>query len=250
MPEALGAVAATPDFHLVVLAIVAAGLVLGFAGFGAALIFLPVATTVLPVEEAIVAMSVTALGTTVSLVPRAWRQADRGEVGLLLLGAAVLSPLGVALLKVVPQEALRWTVAGVAVITLAALIAGWRWRGTVRRPGLVGLGGGAGLIGGMTGLTGPVVILFYLSGPSGAEKVRANTLLFLNLLAIVLIGVLWVQGLLTARALAAGALLVVPYMVAGRIGQAMFRPGAETTYRRIAYAVIGLSILTGLPLFD
>ena len=51
MPEGLVAALAVPGIHWVVLAAAAAGLAYGFAGFGAALIFMPVAAArVGPVE--------------------------------------------------------------------------------------------------------------------------------------------------------------------------------------------------------
>ena len=50
--------------------------------------------------------------------------------------------------------------------------------------------------------------------------------------------------------MALGLLLLVPYGLGTRIGQAMFRPSAEGLYRWTAYAIIGAAILLGLPIWS
>lgn len=44
--------------------------------------------------------------------------------------------------------------------------------------------------------------------------------------------------------------LAVPYLLANLAGTAMFNPNQEATYRKVAYAVIAASALSGLPLWD
>jgi hypothetical protein len=41
----------------------------------------------------------------------------------------------------------------------------------------------------------------------------------------------------------------VPYFLTALIGQALFDPRHERLYRWAAYAVIGLAVLSGLPLW-
>jgi uncharacterized protein len=76
------------------------GAVFGFAGFGAALIFLPVAVALVPPELAVAAFSVTALSSLVTVVPRAYPQTDKRALGQLLLAAMVGFPLGIWVLQV------------------------------------------------------------------------------------------------------------------------------------------------------
>ncbi|NRB04488.1 MAG: sulfite exporter TauE/SafE family protein [Rhodobacteraceae bacterium] len=250
MPEALASVFATPGFFWLVLTIAVAGIVRGFTGFGTALIFVPVAGQFLPPEVIILVVTVTGVGSAAALLPRAWSRADRGEIGVLVGAAVVTVPLGLWILTQIEVLTVRWVVAGIACITLAAVVSGWQWRGKLGVPGLISIGGAAGLMGGMTGLTGPVVIMFYLANARSAQAVRATTIVFLASLDVVIILYLLAQGRVDLTIVWLGVILSVPYFATSLIGQRLFVPAMEKTYHTAAYVVIGLAVITGMPLFD
>lgn len=250
MPETLGAVLVTPGLGWMALAILAAGIVRGFTGFGTALIFVPVAAQFLPLAEVVLIMAVTGLFSAAVLVPGAWRVADKKEVANLFISAAITVPLGVWLLTVLDAITIRWIVVGIATVTLAAIITGWRWHGTLSMAGRLAIGGTTGIMGGMTGLMGPVVIIFYLANARRAEAVRANTIVFLAAADVLLVANLGLGGLAEVSAVLTALVLTVPYLIFTRIGQALFNPGYEKTYRAAAYAVIGLAVISGLPILD
>ncbi|WP_299040978.1 sulfite exporter TauE/SafE family protein [uncultured Tateyamaria sp.] len=240
---------ALPGLVWVVAITVAAGVVYGFAGFGAALVFMPVATAFVPVEMAIAAFGVTALASLVSVVPRAWGQADRPNV-VLMIGVATLAlPLGIAVLKANDVTTMRWAVLGVTTITLIALMMGWRYRAAPTRAARVGVAAATGVVGGATGLVGPIMVLFQLGGQDGVARARANTLVFLTLTGLLTVPLMAMHGLLTAEAVVMGCMLIVPYGIASRIGQALFDPEQQALYRRVAYVIIAVAILMGLPVY-
>ncbi|MCA1334829.1 TSUP family transporter [Pseudooceanicola marinus] len=247
--QGLAGAFASPGLFVLLATCLAAGVVRGFAGFGSALIIMPVAGIFLPVPTAIVVVLCMGMLTWPVIVPRAAREADRGQVAVLAVAAIACAPLGLWLLGWLSGEMLRWCVSGAAAVTLLALVSGWRYSGRVRWPGLAGVGAAAGVLGGTTGLSGPPVILFYLAGPSGAAVVRANTILFLALLDIgIILGLLW-QGRVTGAALWLALLLAIPYAVGILVGQRLFAPERERAYRWLAYGVIALAIVSGLPIF-
>lgn len=250
MPDWLAPVLAVPGLGWMALTIAAAGIVRGFTGFGTALIFVPVAGQFLPPADVILVITLTGVGSTLALLPRAWKDADKAEVGLMALCAVVTVPLGVQVMQALPETAVRWGVTAIAGGTLIALITGWRYHGTVSGPGLGVIGLTAGLIGGMTGLTGPVVILFYLVGLKTARVVRANTILYLALLDVVIFANLILAGLSNPAMILLALVLAVPYVVTALIGQRLFDPAYERTYRWMAYGVIALAVVSGAPLFD
>lgn len=226
-----------------------AGLVRGFTGFGTALVFMPVAAALIPAELAILILVTTGMAVWPVLVPGAWRVAARREVAWMGAAALVFTPLGVALLSVLPETALRWAVAGAAAATLAALASGWRYARPVGPAGLLGVGAASGVLGGATGLGGPPAILFYLAGPSGAARVRANTILFLCVLDIAIVTSLLARFDFSASHAALCAVLAVPSLIATRAGQRLFRPGRERLYRHAAHALVAGSIVLGLPIW-
>lgn len=238
-----------PGLIWLVLTIGIAGIVRGFTGFGTALIFVPVAGKFLSTETVITVMVLTGIASTAVLIPRAWKQSARGEVGLLALAAMVTVPFGLKLLDFLDENTIRWIVAAIAGTTLAVLVAGWRFFGRVNLAGLMAIGAAAGVIGGMTGLTGPVVIMFYLAGQAAAQTVRANTILFLAALDIVIAGNLFFRESLGLSEVLLAATLAVPYFITTMIGQFLFDPKFDRIYRITAYVVIGLAVVSGLPLW-
>ncbi|GFE65874.1 sulfite exporter TauE/SafE family protein [Litoreibacter roseus] len=247
---ALADALATPGVVWLILTISLAGIVRGFTGFGTALIFVPVAGRFLPPQDVIVLITLTGVASTAALLPRAWRQAERRDVGLLALAALLTVPLGVLTMQATDPATVRWVVAAIASVTVLSVATGYRYHGQIAALGLLAIGAVAGFIGGMTGLTGPVVIIFYLASLRAAATVRANTILFLAALDVVIFGNLLISGLTTAPIIWLAVLLAIPYFVTTLIGQYLFRPTYEMLYRRIAYGVVTLAVISGLPLFD
>ncbi|TMM54263.1 sulfite exporter TauE/SafE family protein [Sulfitobacter sabulilitoris] len=250
MPDIAAQTLALPGLVWVVAITLVAGIVYGFAGFGAALVFMPVASVFVPVEVAVAAFSVSALASLVTVVPRAWAQADRPAT-LWMIGCATLTaPLGIWVLRTTDVATLRWGLLIVVAVTLLALMTGWRYSTRPGRMTRAGVGLGTGFLGGATGLLGPIVILFQLSGGDTVARSRANTLVFLTVTSLLLLPFMALQGILSPEAVALGLVLLVPYGLGARIGQGLFDPARETLYRNCAYCIIAAAIVLGLPLWD
>ncbi len=249
MPDAALAALALPGFWWLAATLAVAGVVRGFTGFGSALIFVPIAGIFLPPVHVIAIIALVEVASIVALVPRAWGHADRSQVGLLVLAALPTVPLGLMVMEALDAVAVRWIVAIFAGATLIALISGWHFKRTITLPMVLAIGAAAGFLGGMTGLTGPVVVLFYLAGGRAAQTVRANTILFLGALDLVIAANLLLRGFADISILWLGAVMAVPYFLSMVAGQAMFHPAHERLYRRAAMAVIALAVVTGLPIW-
>lgn len=249
MPDAAWAALATPGLEWLALTIGIAGFVRGFTGFGTALIFVPVAGIFLPPAQVIAVITLTGVASTAALLPRAWGQADLRQVALLAFAALLTVPLGLVIMDRLDAVSVRWIVSGVAGTTLLALVLGWRYGGHVSWPGLVAIGAAAGVVGGMTGMTGPVVILFYLSGHGLVQLVRANTIVFLSALDVVIVvNLLW-RGDAEWVAVWLAGILAVPYFLTTLAGQALFAPARQKLYRYAAFTVIGIAVVSGLPIW-
>ncbi|MEL6583894.1 MAG: sulfite exporter TauE/SafE family protein [Pseudomonadota bacterium] len=226
------------------------GIIYGFAGFGAALVYLPIATMFLPPALVIAAFSISAMASLFTVVPQAWREADRHATFTLICAAVISAPLGIYGLKTLETEVIRYIVSAVVSITLVALIAGIKFTPKPGRPTLIGLGASAGVLGGLVGLMGPIVVLFQLGTGQDVARIRANTLCFLTIGSLLLLPLMWMQGIFAPAAIPLGLSMMVPYALGTFVGRRMFNPDRATLYKRCAYALIGLSALVGLPLFD
>ena len=250
MPDVLAQALAVPGLGWLIAAALIAGLVRGFSGFGTAMVFLPVAGQVLPPVSAITAMIMMDIVGPLPNVPRALRDGEPGDVLRLSAGALIALPVGLALLLAIPPEVFRYTVSVLALLLVVMLIGGFRYHGR-RSPSLVfGTGALAGFLGGVSGVIGPPVILFYMAGSAAASRVRANTLLFLLITDIAMLGYFALAGRLAAGAVAIGVALIVPYTLANIAGAAIFSQSHERIYRAAAYAIIAASAIMGLPLLD
>lgn len=249
MPELLTQTFAIDGLVWVLLMTVLAGIVYGFAGFGAALVFMPVATVFIPVEMAIAAFSVGALSSLVTVVPRAWTEADRPGVTIMIAVATLTIPVGIYILRTNDVTTMRWAVLIVTTVTLLSLISGWRYNTAPGRQARMAVAGSAGIVGGATGLAGPIMILFQLGGQDSVRRSRANTMVFLTITSLLTLPLLAFQGLLTPEAVTLGALMLIPYGIASRVGQALFDPDRQALYRNVAYVIIAGAIVVGLPIW-
>ncbi len=227
-----------------------AGVVYGFAGFGAALIFLPVAARVVPLEIAIASFNVSAIASLFTVVPKAWREVDRPAVTLQIVTACLSATAGIWVLKHADVTALRWAVVAVISATLVALISGWRYAATPGRRTRAGVGLAAGFLGGATGLLGPAVVIFQLAGRDGALRSRASTLVFLTVTSVLLLPLMAAQGVVTWAVGPLGLLMLVRYGAGTVLGRRLFRPEREGLYRTAAYILIAAAVILGLPLLD
>ncbi|WP_171090777.1 sulfite exporter TauE/SafE family protein [Ruegeria sp. HKCCD9179] len=250
MPDALQQALALPGLNWLILTIGAAGLVRGFTGFGTAMIFVPVATQFLPIADVVFLMAATGIVSTCALAPQAWRECDKSEISTLGIAAAITVPLGLWIMAQVDTIILRWIACGIIGLTLFAVITGWRWEGRLGLPGRLAVGASAGVVGGMTGLTGPVVIVFYLASSTNVRKIRANTIIFLALLDIAIVFNILIRGAADMSILWIVLLLGVPYLITTLIGKAVFDPKLERIYRVAAYSVILIAVVSGLPILD
>ena len=240
----------TTDLAWVIFGAVLAGLVRGFAGFGTAMIFLPVASQVVSPIWALTIMVVMDVIGPLPNVPRALRDGHPGDVLRLSFGMLLALPLGVFLLSMMAPDAYRYAVSIIALLLLVALIMGLRYRGVLSKKLIYGTGAIGGFLAGSTGLAGPPVIMLYMASTHPAAVIRANLMLFLICADAMMLAVFALTGFLSLNPVIMGLIVAVPYLLANVVGAAIFKPEYETAYRVAAYTIIAVSAVTGLPIWD
>ncbi|WP_299982570.1 TSUP family transporter [uncultured Ruegeria sp.] len=247
MPEYFGQT--STGLAVLIFAALIGGIVRGFSGFGTALIFLPIASPYLGPFGAIIALTVMDIFGPIPNLRRAWAVVDKADLTRLLFGCALILPVGLWLLTRTQPDVFRYLVSLISLSMLVVLILGLRYRGRVSRSMVTTIGGAAGLLGGVAGIPGPAVILFYMSRPLPVEIVRATILLFLFAFDLLILGYLGGMGRLSMASIGLGLALVFPNMAGNWLGGWMFRPEQEKLYRFAAYLVIATAALSGLPLW-
>lgn len=234
---------------LVVTAFVA-GLARGFSGFGSALIFMPLASMVAGAQIAAPLLLVIDFLTSLTLIPNAFRRADKRDVGIISLGALIGVPLGTLALAFGNPLAIRWAIAALIVAMLALLASGWRYPGRPTTAATVAVGGVAGFFGGLAQIGGPPVVMYWLRDTAVAAVTRANIILYFAVADIMIIVSYSIGGLWTSAILGLAAITGPLFALGLRLGSKLFGRASDTLFRRICYGLIALSALISLPLFD
>ncbi|MGJ8584831.1 MAG: sulfite exporter TauE/SafE family protein [Marinosulfonomonas sp.] len=250
MPDVLASALQAPGLGWILAAAFIAGLVRGFSGFGTGMVFLPVAGQFLtPFEALAVTITMDAFG-PIPNIPNAIKNSKTDDVLRLSVGLILGAPVGVLVLGAIAPEYFRYGVSIIALVTLIILISGLRYRGVLTKKMVFGTGFFAGLMEGTVGMPGPPVILLYMASDNPIRVIRATIMLFLFGSVFVLFGTLVAFGQFPWAVLGLGLFATVPYLMANVLGAAMFRPELERVYRSVAYVIIAVSAVSGLPLFD
>lgn len=234
---------AMPDllsFPFLVSAAVAciAGMVRGFAGFGAAMLMTPIFSALYGPAVGIALCLLLEIAVALPLVPGVVRLVDWRRIGLLLVAAALAVPLGTHTLTGVEPEPMRWAISAIILGAVTLLASGWRFPGRPNAATTFAAGATSGFLNGLSGMAGPPIAFYYLAGNEPAARVRANLttyFVFVDLIALAsfasrdLIG--WstgVQGLFLAPAV----------MLGGVVGERLFPLASEKFYRRLALGLL------------
>jgi uncharacterized membrane protein YfcA len=233
MPDLLS----TPFLISAVVACIA-GMVRGFAGFGAAMLMTPVFSALYGPAVGIALCLLLEIAVALPLLPGVVRLVDWRRIGLLLVAAAIGVPFGNLMLTWAEPEPMRWAISAIVLSAVIMLASGWRFSGRPGTATTLTAGATSGFLNGLSGMAGPPIAFYYLAGEDPAARVRANLttyFVFVDLFAIAafasrdLIG--WstgVNGLFLAPAVMAGGLL----------GERLFPLASERFYRRLALLLL------------
>ncbi len=227
-----------------------AGLVRGFAGFGGALIYVPVASAI--VEPQIASAMLWLMDTipTLPIAIPALKKVEWKTVWPVFIGNAATVGVGVWWLTHGDPIVLRWAITAFILLSVAFLWSGWRYHGSRPFPLSLAVGGFSGFFGGAAQVSGPPVLIYWLAGTEPAALIRANVITLFTLTTITSGIAMWLGELFIRPAIVA-ALLAAPAYAAGLIiGQRLFGKASDTTFRRLAFSLILMAALISLPLFD
>ncbi len=224
-----------------------AGIARGLSGFGTGMIVAPVASALYGPQVAIVIIVIIDSLPVLPVTLPALRQARWRQVLPVVAGLFVMLPVGVMILKSSDPVLLRWAISLSILACAAALWSGWRWPGPRNAAVAAGVGGMAGLLGGIASIPGPPVILYWLASGLPAALLRANLLTLFFLGEFLSIGNLWVAGLFERVAVMLGITAAPVYFVGLWVGARLYGFASEETYRRVTFGLIALAAVLALP---
>jgi uncharacterized membrane protein YfcA len=247
LAELVGLVA-TPAMLVAALATAAAGIMRGYAGFGTAITLAPIYSMLWGPRVGVPIMLIMEALLAGSLVPGVWRQWNRRVTLPMAVMASALLPFGAYALVAVDGETLRRIIGGLVLLFAALLASGWRYHGARPLAANLAVGSISGLMKGATGMSGPPVILYLLSGPEAAREHRANLIVFFGIVSIFALGpVIW-YGLAGIDVLARVLVLLPVLYLTVPIGVRLFGRLSEKWFRIVAYLflfAVGITAVAG-----
>jgi uncharacterized membrane protein YfcA len=201
----------------------------GFSGFGSALIFMPLASSIAAPRLVAALLLVIDFVAAAPLLPDAWRKADRKATAVIVLGALVGVPVGALLLL---------------------LLSGWRYRGKDHAWLSVGIGSLSGFCSGLAQTGGPPIVGYWLGRPVASIVARANILLFFGASDFFSMISYATTGLISRESLVLSLIVGPVYAIGVAFGASLFGRASEKVFRAICYALIALAVIAGLPLLD
>ena len=216
-----------------------AGLVQGLAGFGSALVAVPLLALLMPVETAVPLMALLAIAISVFNLLHLHHAARLQPVLRLLAGYLLGTPLGFFFLTHAPEEVvlgvLGLFISGYALFSLA----GRQPRAPWLRSWRVGLGMISGSLGAAFSTNGPPVILHVAAHSEwDADRQKVTLTLFFLLSSLITAAAHGLGGLITREVLH-WLLWSAPFLVLGTVaGILLYRRLGERDYKRITFVLI------------
>jgi uncharacterized protein len=222
----------------------------GFSGFGSALIFMPLASSIAAPRLVAALLLIIDFVGAAPLLPKAWQQADRKATAVMVAGALVGVPLGTYFLTRLDPVTTRWIISGFVAALLMLLSSGWRYRGKDHPALSIGIGGLSGFCSGLAQTGGPPIVGYWLGRPIPSAISRANILLFFGASDFFSLVSYALTGLITADAIRFSLLIGPVYGIGVWLGAQLFGRASESLFRSICYALIAAAVIVGLPALD
>jgi uncharacterized membrane protein YfcA len=222
----------------------------GFSGFGSALIFMPLASSMASPRLVAALLLLIDFVAALPLLPNAWKHADRKATAVMVAGALVGVPVGTYFLTRLEPVTTRWIISGFVAALLVLLLSGWRYRGKEHAAVSVGVGGLSGFCSGLAQTGGPPIVGYWLGRPIPSLIARANIMLFFGASDFFSAVAYAVTGLINSDAIKFALVVGPVYALGVWFGASLFGRASELVFRAICYALIAAAVLIGLPALD
>jgi uncharacterized membrane protein YfcA len=222
---------------------VAGGLVRGMSGFGGSLVMMPLLTLLASPKFVVAPVLLLEAFAVAPMLKPAAHLAQWRVIAPICLAAFTAIPFGANLLLRADQDVMRRVIALLVLLFALLLWSGLRYRGGQRLPMSIGLGLLSGTLLGGTGIGGPPVVLYLLSGPAPGAVTRANLMLTVMAISVAALAVLWSRGALRIDGPMPLWLLAPGYVLGMAAGARFFHRIDEHRFRR---ATLGFLMVVGI----
>ena len=223
-----------------------AGIIRGFAGFGSALLLVPVLATLYDPRQAVVMEFIIEVPVVLGLMPVAIRHTNVRTVLPMVLMLILTLPFGTLVLKHLDAGIMKVAISIFVLLMLALIVFQGRVTALMGRGAVLGTGATIGLLQGSVGMAGPVAATTLMARGDRADVARANLITVAMALIVVAIVSSWLFGLLTKQVLVMGA-IASPLCLAGVfVGTCLFNRYGDQSHRSVVFLLIMIPALATL----
>ena len=227
-------------------AILASGMT-AYVGFGGALVMVPLFTLLMGPVQAVSLMAICGVASLIHVVPGVLKIIVWREV--LPLAAGLMLSIAFASGFLVEADAgfVRLCMGVFVLLAAAILILDLRYSGP-RGPVpsfLIGIVTGV-IMGGVGVPAGPVMVVYYLAAQESAQVQRANIMISVWLLLVVMLVTLTGRDVIEAKTALSAAFIAPASMLGASIGQYLFKRAPVTWFKTLAH---GLLVAIGIAMF-
>ncbi len=220
------------------------------SGFGFSLISTPLLAFAMPVQQAVVVLSIISLPSLVANWRELREHADLVQVKRTVLWAIPAMPFGLLLHHFVSDKTMRLVLAIAVFLAALVLVRGWvipahRHRRADAIAGLM-----SGLLNTSTGTNGPPLVVSFASQGMSPDRMRASLNGVFCASAMVSLLLFLADGLFTQRVLILAALGIPLQLVGRRVGVRLSGELSPEGFKKLMYTLLfGTSISSGLRVF-
>jgi uncharacterized membrane protein YfcA len=221
------------------------GLMLGYTGWGGALVAMPLLVFLFGPVEALLIVMIGAGFVIARLVPDAARQTNWKMMMPLLIAMVVTVPVGSWMLFFLDPDVTRRIMGFVIVAASILVLTGWRYRGPMNALAGAVVGCVSGVINGFIGLGGPPLVIYMLASNMPSAEQRANILIAMAVVTLVILISMGVGGGVTLEGIYRGLIAAPFQMAGGAFGAWLFKVVPDETFKKfslIALVVLGVSV--------
>jgi uncharacterized membrane protein YfcA len=237
-------------FWIVAILSLIAGTVRGFVGFGAGMIMIPFISALYTPQIGATSILVADGILTIPYILKSLAHYEPRTVAPVALGAVLAIPLGAYLLTTIDPTPIRWAMAPIIAGLLAITLSGWRYHGIPKVSVSLATGATSGFLSGLIQLSGPPVVVLWMSGPFPPQTIRANIFVYFAVTSVVAVIAYAVGGVFTRDLIPVLVPMIPGYAIGLALGGRVFGRADPKIFRRVAVVLIGCSVVVSMPIFD
>lgn len=222
--------------------ILAGGVVRGFGGFGASMVWVTGMALVLSPKMVIPTALMLEVMASLQLLPQVWPDVHWRSLRWLTLGSLVGLPLGTWALVTADEQLIRTWIAVLVLVAVGLMATKFRTRAMPGGPVATGVGVISGSLTGAVAMGGPPVILMYFSSPQHVVVGRSSAIVFFLVSDVLAIGSAALGGLVSVDMLLQVALLFPASLAGVAVGAHLYRRAGQANIRNfVLWLLMGLA---------